>query len=106
MAPPERQRGPARAPAVHRLGDDRSASCSPIRPAPQDHGRLRGDPRFHRLTERLLELGARLVGELLLEVAAGRDLIEACEEYAQLDPAAVARLETRDWPASMGVVSA
>jgi hypothetical protein len=106
MAPPERQRGPARAPAVHRLGDDRSASCSPIRPAPQDHGRLRRDPRFHRLTERLLELGARPVGELLLEVAAGCDLIEACEEYAQLNPAAVERLEARDWPPSAWGLSA
>jgi hypothetical protein len=59
---------------------------------------LRRDPRFHRLTEHLHRLGPRPVGELLLEVAAGRDLIDALERYAVLDPASVARLGGRDWP--------
>ena len=106
MPPPERIRGPARAPATDRLGDDRGASSSPLRPLPQDVVRLRRDLRFHRLTERLHRLGPRPVGELLLEVAAGRDLLEALEEYVALDPAAVARLGARDWPASMWEVSA
>jgi hypothetical protein len=58
---------------------------------------LRRYQRFHRLTERLHHLGPRPVGELLLEVAGGRDLIEALEDYAQLGPVAVARLGGRDW---------
>jgi hypothetical protein len=54
---------------------------------------LRVHPRFRRLTERLHRLG-----ELLLEIADGRDLIEALEDYAQLDPATVAGLGACDWP--------
>jgi hypothetical protein len=67
--------------------------------SPAQH--LRQSPRFHRLTERLHALGPRPVGELLLKVVDGRDLIEALEEYAKLDPAAVARLGGRDWPPAM-----
>jgi hypothetical protein len=63
-----------------------------------DERSLRANPRYHRLTERLHWLGPRPIGELLLEVAAGRDLIQALEEYAQLDPGTVARLGARDWP--------
>jgi hypothetical protein len=48
----------------------------------------------------------RPIGELLLEVAAGRDLLEALEEYSRLDAAAVERLEAREWPATMWAVSA
>jgi hypothetical protein len=62
--------------------------------------RLRRDPRFRLLTERLHRLGPRPVGEALLEVASGRDLVAVLEDYAKLDPAAVARLEARDGPAS------
>jgi hypothetical protein len=40
----------------------------------------------------------RPVGELLLEVAAGRDLLDALEEYAELDPRTVARVGARDCP--------
>jgi hypothetical protein len=62
---------------------------------------LRAHPRFRRLTERLHRLGPRPVGELLLEVANGRDLIAALEDYAQLNAVAVARLGARDWPTSV-----
>jgi hypothetical protein len=78
MHQPERIRGPARAPATDLLGDDRGASCSPIWPLPQDVAHLRRDPRFHRLTEHLHRLG----------------------------PAAVKRLEARDWPPTMWGLSA
>jgi hypothetical protein len=54
--------------------------------------------RFRRLSERVWRLGPRPVGELLIEVAAGRDLIQALEAYAALDAAAVLRLEARAWP--------
>jgi hypothetical protein len=106
MRPPERIRGPARAPAADRLGDDRGTSCSPTWPLPQDAVRLRRRPGFHRLTERLHQLGPRPVGELLFEVAAGRDLLEALEEYSRSDPAAVELLEARDWPPQVWGLSA
>jgi hypothetical protein len=61
----------------------------------------RQEPRFHRLTERVHRLGPRPVGELLLEVAAGRDLIEAPEDYARHDPEFVAYVGARDRPPSV-----
>jgi hypothetical protein len=97
MCPPGRIRGPARAPAADRLGDDRGTACSPIRPLPQDVVRLRRDPGFPRLTEPLHQLGPRPVGELLLDVADGRDLIKALEAYAQHDPKLVGYVGARDW---------
>jgi hypothetical protein len=59
---------------------------------------LRACLRFRHLTERLHALGPRPVGELLIEVAAGRDLLDALEEHSWLDPELVARLDARCWP--------
>jgi hypothetical protein len=59
---------------------------------------FRQNPRFKRLTTELHRLGPRPVGEALLLVARGRDLFEVLEEYSQLDPALIAKLEARDWP--------
>jgi hypothetical protein len=85
MRPPFRA---ARTPDARESGWDATAS-SAVR---------RNNQRFRRLLERLHQLGPRPVGELLLEVANGRDLIEALEEYARLDPAVVEALGVRDWP--------
>jgi hypothetical protein len=59
---------------------------------------LRANPRYRRLTERLHRLGPRPIGEAIIAVADGRDILSVLEEYAQLDPAAVALLDARDWP--------
>jgi hypothetical protein len=59
---------------------------------------LRACLRSRHLTERLHALGPRPVGELLIEVAAGRDLLDALEEYSRLEPRTVAVIGARDWP--------
>jgi hypothetical protein len=61
---------------------------------------LRASPRFRRLVEHLHRLGPRPVCELLIEVSAGRDLLDRLEVYADLDLALVARLDGRNWPAA------
>jgi hypothetical protein len=85
-------RGPAAADA---FGCDRAANGSALAISPQA---CRSDLRFRYLTARLHQLGPRPIGELLLEVAAGRDLITALEEDAALDPRTMAIVGARDWP--------
>jgi hypothetical protein len=84
--------GPAAADA---FGCDRAANGSALAISPQA---CRSDLRFRYLTARLHQLGMRPCGELLLEVATVRDLIDALEEYAGLDQELVARLDARCWP--------
>jgi hypothetical protein len=98
---PETQRGPVRGASADAFSADRAAEDSRTR----DRAQLRRDARFHRLTERLWRLGPRPIGELLLEVASGRDLVEAAEEYDALDAIAVARLGARDWPVTVWSVA-
>jgi hypothetical protein len=86
----------ARTPRVGKSGSN-TAQSRPSRCQKQTND-LRSDIRLHRATKRLHRLGPRPVSVLLLEVASGRDLIEALEEYAKFDAAAVARLGGRDWP--------
>jgi hypothetical protein len=59
---------------------------------------LRANPRFRCLTEQLHQLGPRPIGEAIIAVADGRDVLSVLEDYAQLDPATVALLGGRDWP--------
>jgi hypothetical protein len=87
-----RGRGPAAAVAF--VGDRAAVDTTPAS-IPQA---LRSDPRYQRLTECIWRLGPRPVGELLLEVSAGRDLIETLETYCALDPRTVAIVGARDWP--------
>jgi hypothetical protein len=99
MPPPERQRRPAGG----------AAPSATVRTSAQSSSRsigtaqlLRLDPRFRRLTERLWRLGPRPTGELLLEIAAAHgleaDVLDRLERFARIDPALVARLDSRDWP--------
>jgi hypothetical protein len=99
MRPPERRRGPRQGPApeVHRE-DDRGASCSPIRPSPQDVAALRQNHRFRKLSQGVWRLGPRPCAEAILSIAAGRDPIEVLEELARHDPEFVRYLGARDWP--------
>jgi hypothetical protein len=94
MPPPNAKRRPGGGGAAVLTGNEIASEDSRSAATAQ----LRRCARFRRLTERLHRLGPRPVGELLLEVANGRDLIEALEEYARLDPALVRRLDARDWP--------
>jgi hypothetical protein len=102
MRPPERRRGPRQGPApkVHRE-DDRDASCSPIWPLPQDHGWLRQDLRFRRLSERVWRLGPRPCAEAMLAIAAGQDPLAVLEDLARHDPAFVRYVGAPDWPPSV-----
>ena len=63
---------------------------------------LRLDPRFRLLTDRLHQLGARPLGELLLELARDHGIESAVpakiEAFAELDPVAIAQLDARYWP--------
>jgi hypothetical protein len=63
---------------------------------------LRLDPRFRRLTGQLHQLGPRPLGEPLLELARdhgiANSVLAKLEEFAKLDPAAIARLDAHHWP--------
>src|SRR5918994_4854487 len=98
MGPPNARSRPGGGDSADALGCNRTAELSRTHAYPQH---LRQDLRFHRLTERIWRLGPRPVGELLLEVAAGRDLIEAPEDYARHDPEFVAYVGARDRPPSV-----
>jgi hypothetical protein len=68
-----------------RPGGSLSADDRPNASSVASGAQARVKPRFRRLTEHLWRLGARPVGEMLLEVANGRDLIDALEAYARID---------------------
>jgi hypothetical protein len=102
MRPPHE--GAARTPDVEEESGNPATSSAALHKSQTAF--LRRDPRFHRLCERLHGLGPRPLGDLLLEVAEGRDLLEVLEEYSRLDPFRVTRLGGRDWPDQMWLVSA
>jgi hypothetical protein len=106
MRPPESERGPRQGPAPSAIGDDRRTSCTPIRPAPQDHGWLRQDLRFRRLSERVWRLGPRPCAGAMLAIADGRAPIAVLEEIARHDPEFVRYVGARDWPPSVSGLSA
>lgn len=56
--------------------------------------------RFERLVERLHALGPRAVGEILIEVSNGADLLERLADFASLDPATVRALGADRFAAS------
>jgi hypothetical protein len=62
---------------------------------------LRHDLRFRRLTERLHRLGPRPLGELLIEVAAGDDLLDTLERNTRHSPKFVRYVGARDWPPAL-----
>jgi hypothetical protein len=68
-------------------------------PAVAQH--LRRCPRFHPLTERLHQLGPRPLGELLIEVAAGGDLLDTLGRYTRHSPKFVRHVGARDWPPAL-----
>jgi hypothetical protein len=91
MRPPEGKRGPGGGLEATITDEEIGATDSiALSTAQALHGH---DPRYRHLTDRLWRLGPRPIGELLLEVAAGRDLITALEEDAALDPRTVAIVE-------------
>jgi hypothetical protein len=102
MRPPHE--GAARTPDVEGESGNSATSSAALRKSQTAF--LRRDPRFHRLCERLHGLGPRPLGEWLLEVAEGRDLLELLEEYSRFDPFSVARLGGRDWRDQTWLVSA
>jgi hypothetical protein len=59
---------------------------------------LRRNPRYRFLTERLHRLGPRPVAEAIIEVAAGRDVIEVLEQFARFEPEFVEYVGACDWP--------
>jgi hypothetical protein len=61
-------------------------------------------PRLRHLAERLHALGPRPLFEFLVEVAAGADLVDRLERYADLDPDVVHRLGADRMPPSHRVV--
>jgi hypothetical protein len=80
------------------VGETVNVNPPTFRAKPNKSQVLRQSARFRLLTTHLHNLGVRPVGEALLEVAAGRDLIETLEAYARLSPQLVAIVGGRHWP--------
>ena len=59
---------------------------------------LRSSSQFVSRVENLHSLGARAVGELLLEVCRSDDLLAALERYAHLDPKTLRQLGRAQFP--------
>jgi hypothetical protein len=95
MRPPDVQRGPGGGLEATITDEEIGVTDSIALSTAQA---LRHDPSYRHLTDSLWRLGLRPFGELLLEVAASRDLSTALEEDAALDPRTVAIVGARDWP--------
>jgi hypothetical protein len=101
MPPPEKRGRPLRAipgAAPDAFEADHAVVITRIPAGPQH---LRRCPRFHPLTERLHQLGPRPLGELLIEVAAGGDLLDTLERYARRSRKFVRHVGPRDWPPAL-----
>ncbi len=53
------------------------------------------DPAFRRAVERIHDLGPRALGEMLIELDVGADVLA---RYARLDPEIVRALDADHWP--------